>query len=66
MIFNFPFIDGDVPRSPFYGVYMYLSLIIRFARVGSNVDDFNNSNIFLTSKLSKQGYRYHKHSKAFF
>ena len=33
---------------------------IRFARVCSNVDDFNNRNLFLTAKLSKQGYRYHK------
>ena len=31
----------------------------------SNVDDFNNSNLFLTSKLLKQGYRYHKIRKAF-
>ena len=40
-IVNFPFIDGDVPRSPSYGVY--ISQIIRFAIVCSNVDDFNNS-----------------------
>ena len=26
----------------------------------SNVDDFNNRNLFLTAKLLKQGYRYHK------
>ena len=31
----------------------------------SNVDDFNNRNFFLTSKLIKQGYRYHKIRKAF-
>ena len=30
-IVNFPFLDGDVPRSPFYGVY--ISQLIRFARV---------------------------------
>ena len=57
-IVNFPFLDGDVPRSPSYGVY--ISQLIRFARVCSNVDDFNNRNLFLTAKLSKQGYRYHK------
>ena len=28
-IVNFPFLDGDVPRSPSYGVYM--SQLIRFA-----------------------------------
>ena len=40
-IFNFPFLDGDVPRSPSYGVY--ISQLIRFSRVRSNVDDFTQS-----------------------
>ena len=62
-IVNFPFLDGDVPRSPSYGVY--ISQLIRFARVCSNVDDFNNRNLCLTAKLLKQGYRYHKIRKAF-
>ena len=31
----------------------------------SNVDDFNNRNLFLTAKFFKQGYRYHKIRKAF-
>ena len=39
---NFPFLDGDVPRSPSFGVY--ISQLIRFAKVCSNVDDFNNRN----------------------
>ena len=58
-IVNFPFLDGDVPRSPSYGVY--ISQLIRFARMCSNVDDFNNRNLFLTAKLLKQGYRYVGH-----
>ena len=57
-IVNFLFLDGEVPRSPSYGVY--ISQLIRFARVCSYVDDFNNINLFLTAKLLKQGYRYHK------
>ena len=57
-IVNFPFLDGDVPRSSSYGVY--ISQLIRFARVCSYVDNFNNRNLFLTAKLLKQGYRYHK------
>ena len=52
---NFPFLDEDVPCSPSYGVY--ISQLICFARVFSNVDDFNNRNLFLTAKLLKQGYR---------
>ena len=43
---NFPFLDGDVPRSLSYGVY--ISQLIRFARVCSNVDDFSNRILFLT------------------
>ena len=31
----------------------------------SNVDDFDNRNLFLTTKLLKQNYRYHKIRKAF-
>ena len=62
-IVNFPFLDGDVPRSPSYGVY--ISQLIRFVRVCSNVDDFNNRSLFSTAKLLKQGYRYHKIRKAF-
>ena len=38
-IVNFPFLDGDVPRSTSYGVY--ISQLIRFAQVSSHVDDFN-------------------------
>ena len=36
-------------------VYIYLNLFT----------DFNNRNKFLTAKLLKQGYRYHKLCKAF-
>ena len=50
-IVNFPFLDGEVPRPPFYG--LYISQLIRFARVCCNVDDFNNRNLFLTAKLLK-------------
>ena len=61
-IVNFPFLDVDVPRSPSYGVCF--SQLFRFARVCSNVEDFNNRNLFSTAKLLKQGYRYHKIRKA--
>ena len=60
---TFPFLNGDFPRSPSYGVY--ISQLIRFARVCSNVDDFNNRNLILTAKLSKQDYRHHKIRKSF-
>ena len=62
-IVNFPFLDGDVPRSTSSGVY--ISQLIRFARVTSHVDDRNTRNKVLTAKLLRQGYRYHKIRKAF-
>ena len=62
-IVNLPFLDGDVPRSPSYGEY--ISQLIRFARVCSNVDGFNNINLFSNANLLKQGYGYHKIRKAF-
>ena len=44
---NFPFLDRNVPRSPSYGVH--ISHLICFAKVCSNVDDFNNGNQYWTS-----------------
>ena len=60
---NYPFLDGDVPRSTSYGVY--ISQLNRFARVSSHVNDFNNGNKVLTAKLLRHGYRNHKIHKAF-
>ena len=41
-ILNFPFLDGDIPRATYYGVY--ISQLIRFARVSCHVVDFNTRN----------------------
>ena len=62
-VVNFPFLDGDVPRHVPYGVY--ISQLIRFARVCNHVTDFNTRNKCLTTKLLQQGYRYHKLRKTF-
>ena len=62
-IVNFAFLDGDVPRSASYGVY--ISQLIQFARVSSHVDNFNTRNMVLTAKRLRQRYRYHKLCKAF-
>ena len=50
-IVNFPFLDGAVPRAASYGVY--ISQLIRFARVSSHVTDFNTRNKLLTAKLRR-------------
>ena len=41
-ILNFPFLDGDVPRSTSYGVYIFQ--LIRFSRASNHVADFNTCN----------------------
>ena len=38
-IVNFPFLDGDAPRSTSDGVH--ISQLIRFARASSHIADFN-------------------------
>ena len=46
-IVKFQDFDGDVPRSTSYGIY--ISQLIRFARVSSQVADFNACNKCLTA-----------------
>ena len=49
-IINFPFLEGDVPRSTSYEVY--ISQLIRFARTSSYVIDFNTRNKIVNSETS--------------
>ena len=62
-IVNFPILDGDVPGSTSYGVY--ISQLICFARASSHVADFITHNKLLSQKHLKQGYQYHKLRKTF-
>ena len=62
-IVNFPWLNGDVPRPPSYGIY--ISQLVRFARCCTSVLDFHSKNLQITSKLLTQGYRYHKLRKTF-
>ena len=64
-IVNFPFLDGtcNVPRRASYGVY--ISQLIRFARVCNHFEDFSALNKCVTTKLPQQGYRYQKLRKTF-
>ena len=50
--------------APLPMVYIFHSSFV-LLRVCLIVDDFNNRNLFLTAKLVKQGFRYHKIQKAF-
>ena len=57
-VVNVPFLDGDAPRSTSYGVY--ISQIIRCARVCSHVADFNARNKSLTAKLRKTFSKFYR------
>ena len=62
-IVNFPWLSGDVPRLPSYGIY--ISQLVWFARCCTSVFDFHSKNLQITSKLLTQGYRYYKLRKTF-
>ena len=53
----------SIPRRASYGIY--ISQLIRFARVCNHVADFNARNKCLTANILQQGYRYHKLRKTF-
>ena len=57
-IVNFQFLDGDIHQTVSSGVY--ISPLIRPARVSFDVNNFNNRIKVLTSELLKKGHRYHK------
>ena len=57
-------LSRHVPHITSCGVY--ISQLIRFARVFSQLADFNARNKSLTAKLLQQGYRHYKFRKAFF
>ena len=62
-IVNFPWLNGDVPSLPSYGVN--ISPLATFAKCCASVMDSHSKNLQTTSKLLTQGYRYHKFRKSF-
>ena len=62
-IVSFPFLDGDVARSASYGVY--ISQLIRFARVSSHVVGFSARGGGLTAGLLRRGCRCRKLRETF-
>ena len=62
-IVNFPFLDGNIPKGPSYGIY--ISQLVRYAIACSCVKDFNDRNRILTKKLLKQGFLYHNLRRKF-
>ena len=62
-IVNFPFLDGDVPRSASCGVCV--SRLVRFAGASGCVADFGARGGLLAHRLLEQGYRFHRLRKTF-
>ena len=64
-IVNFPWLTGDVPRLPSYGIY--ISHLVRFARYCTSVFDFHSKNLKITAKLLTKVIditRFEKHLKS--
>ena len=61
-IVNFPYLDSNIPRNPAYGVY--ISQLVRYARICSRKDDFIYRHWRLSLKL-RQGYKYQQLMKSF-
>ena len=53
-IVNFPWLDGDIPRLPSYGIN--ISQLIRFARACTHISDFHSKNVQITKQLLYQGF----------
>ena len=54
-IFNFPWLNGDIPTLPLYGVY--ISQLVRFARCCTSILNFHSkksSNHFQTTDIGLQ------------
>jgi hypothetical protein len=52
LIVNFPFLFGDVLLILSYGVYV--SQLVRFARICNNISDFNNFSVLRVMLCNQQ------------
>ena len=57
-IVNFPYLDSNIPTRPAYGVY--ISQLVRIARICVKYSSFAERNRHITSRLVKQGFHYSK------
>ena len=53
-IVNYPYIDSCIPKRCALGVY--ISQLIRYARISSKFEDFKSKSVSLVNKLRNQGY----------
>ena len=62
-IVNFPYLESNIPQNPAYGIY--ISQLVRYARICSNKSDFKTRNQRLMSKLEKQGFMKQRLERSF-
>ena len=62
-VVRFPFLDGNIPAKPTYGVY--ISQLVRTGRICDNFKAFNAKHTELTHRLMKQGFKYDKLCRKF-
>ena len=55
-IINFPYLDSCIPRKPALGIF--LSQLIRYARICSSFEDYCRRSLTLSERLQQQGYRF--------
>ena len=55
-IVNYPYLDSCIPRKSALGVFV--SQLIRYARICSTYKDFSERGLSLSHKLLQQGYKY--------
>jgi hypothetical protein len=55
-IVNFPYLDSCIPRKPALGIF--LSQLIRYARINSKFEDFASRTLILSKRLQNQGYKF--------
>ena len=62
-IVNFPHMDSNIPANPAYGVY--ISQLVRYARICTSKVDFINRLRGLSLRLSQQGFETNLLQKSF-
>ena len=62
-IVNFPYLDSNIPKNPAYGIY--ISQLVRYARICSNKHDFMQRHQRLSTKLQQQGFQRRQLQKSF-
>ena len=62
---NFPGMNSNIPVNPAYGIYMYISQLVRYARICMSKVNFINRLSALSLSLNQQGFETNLLRKSF-